>query len=385
MEMVSDEQSSFSPGRYEFTGLQSVSWGQSAVKACLDEVAQLESRYVMVVTSPSLRKASSVPDEIVSSLGDKAGKIFDNLLPHTPVSQVADLSRRLSDTGADLVISLGGGTPIDTVKIALAMLQAGETDPLAIIDKAPSRNLPPVRQIACPTTLSGAEFSDLAGLTDTETRIKHSIAGYGLGPKSVILDPELSLHTPLDLWLSTGMRAVDHAVETICSIEATPFTDALALEALGQLASALRTTKCDPANLDARSTAQQAVWMASTGLNRTPYGASHGISHQLGAVTGVPHGICSCVLLPAVLEWNREETKSAQSKIANVLEAETAAQGIRVLLRDLELPDCLSKVGVTRKQISEIAEGSARNRWVKTNPRPFEKTADIEVLLETAF
>lgn len=371
--------------QYAYNGLEHVIWGQETVSACLAEVERSGANDVAIITSPSLRKATGTVGALADALGDKAVAIFDELQPHTPAPQVAAFAKLLKSKKADLVISLGGGTPIDTAKVALAMLDAGASDPFIVAGKPPKSTAPKIRQISCPTTLSGAEFSDLAGLTDPETKIKHSVASFGIGPASVILDPELAQHTPLDLWLSTGMRAVDHAIETLCSIAATPYTDALAAEALSKLADALRQTKRDPGNLRARLDAQLAVWLASAGLDRTPYGASHGIGHQLGAVAGTPHGICSCVLLPAVLEWNVDHSLPAQQRISDILKADSAADGVRQLLRDLELPARLSEADVDINDLPEIAAGSTDNRWVKTNPRPLETAEDIEELLKTAF
>ena len=373
-----------SQGHYAFNGLERVIWGQDAVTACRDEVERRKCKRVAIITSPSLRRATGSADTLAKALGQRVAFVFDDLQPHTPSPQVDAFAREIKEARADLVVSMGGGTPIDTAKVALALnCDDGEAS-LLLAGMAPKDKPPPIRQIACPTTLSGAEFSDLAGLTDPETRIKHGIASFGIGPASVILDASLAAHTPLDLWLSTGMRAVDHAIETVCSIAATPFTDALALESLAKLASSLRASASDPADLKAREDAQLAVWLASSGLDRTPYGASHGIGHQLGAVAGVPHGICSCVLLPAVLDWNLEFSSEAQARIADILGAQTASQGVRSLLADLGLPSRLSEAGVTRDQLSQIASGSVENRWVKTNPRPLETSEDIERLLETA-
>lgn len=372
-------------GRYAFNGLEHVIWGQDAISACVAEAERRSAERVAIITSPSLRRVAGTVDSLAGSLGEKSVAIFDELLPHTPAPQVAAFAQLLKDKAADLVISLGGGTPIDTAKVALAMLDADASDPFAVANKVPKSTPPKIRQIACPTTLSGAEFSDLAGLTDPDTKIKHGVASFGIGPATVILDPELARHTPLDLWLSTGMRAVDHAIETLCSIEATPYTDALAAEALSKLVIALRQTKHDPANLQARLDAQMAVWLASAGLDRTPYGASHGIGHQLGAVSGTPHGICSCVLLPAVLEWNAKHARLAQQRISDILEADSAANGVRRLLRDLELPARLSEADIQHNDLPEIAAGSVNNRWVKTNPRPLTTAKDIEKLLEAAF
>lgn len=374
------------PGQYEYTPLSCVRWGVDAVQACAEEAEARGSDSVLIVASPSLRKASAKVDQLAHRLGGRCAGIFDDLEPHAPSPRVVALYQRTVDVGADLLISMGGGTPIDSAKVVIAMHAAGVSDPLAVANAANDWAMPSLRQIACPTTLSGAEFSDLAGLTDPKTLIKHGVAGRGIGPDCVILDEELASHTPADLWASTGIRAVDHAVETLCSIAATPFTDALAKEALRILPAALRADISEDADkAEARKQAQLAVWLASAGLDRTPYGASHGVGHQLGAVAGVPHGICSCVMLPTVLDWNLSRTGPQQAVIADILGAPSASEGVRALVSDLGLPTRLSQAGVRRDQLGEIAEKSVGNRWVRTNPRSIGSGADILDILNKAF
>ncbi len=372
-------------GAYSFTGLARVSWGEPASSAVCAAAPRRGAQRVLIVTSPSLRRASDVPEQTAADLGPLCVGLFDGVQAHTPAPTVDTLVDLMRDTGADLVAAFGGGSPIDTVKVALAVLASGAARALDVSGKPAGWTTPPVRQIAVPTTLSGAEFSDLAGLTDPETQIKGGVAGPGIGPVEVILDPGLTRHTPRDLWLSTGVRAVDHAIETLCSVAPTPYTDALALEGLAQLTASLRATAADPEDLTARLKAQQAVWLASSGLDRTPFGASHGIGHQLGAVAGVPHGVCSCVLLPAVLDWNHAHTRQAQTRIAATLGSLSASQGVRNLLQDLGLPQRLRDAGVTQDQLPLIAQTSLQNRWVRTNPRPITTAADITQILEAAW
>ncbi|MCR9077456.1 MAG: iron-containing alcohol dehydrogenase [Hyphomonadaceae bacterium] len=374
-----------SSGEFNFTRLERVRWGVPALAAVLEEVEKRQAGRVLVVTSPSLRRQSDVPDTIVRDLASRCVGVFDRLKPHTPISCVLDLYQTVIGANADLIVTLGGGTPIDTAKAVIAMMAAGVTDPMDVADRENNWQTLPIRQIACPTTLSGAEFSDLAGLTDPQTNIKHGVSGIGIGPATVVLDPDLASGTPAHLWTSTGIRAVDHAIETVCSIAATPFTDCLALDALSSLSRALRKTNLDPQDKSARLEAQLAVWMASAGLDRTPYGASHGIGHQLGAVAGLPHGVCSCVMLPAVLDWNRTHNGAAQDKIAKRLNAENAANGVRALVAELGLPGRLSDAGVARTHLPEIAQKSLSNRWVKTNPRPIETADQILEILEAAY
>lgn len=373
-------------GDYAYAAQERVVWGKAAVDELYDEVIKRKARRTLIVTSPTLVRVCDAPEKLRAKLGEKCVGLFDALEPHSPAHCVKALYDELVQENVDLIISFGGGTPIDTAKIAIAMIAADLKDPLELVGQNDLwLGAPKLRQIACPTTLSGAEFSDLAGLTDIATSTKYTVQGFGIGPAMVVLDPELSIHTPLDLWVSTGIRAIDHAVEALCSIAPTPFTDSLARDALRSLPTALRNSIADPESKEARLEAHLAVWMAGVSISRTPYGASHGIGHQLGSVAGVPHGICSCVLLPSVLQWNLEQTKDRQAEIAKLLDAPSAAEGVRKLVTDLGLPTCLSAVGVRRDQFRLIADCSMDNRFVQANPRPIRTTDEIIEILEMAY
>ncbi|MFZ1490998.1 MAG: iron-containing alcohol dehydrogenase, partial [Ilumatobacteraceae bacterium] len=246
---------------------------------------------------------------------------------------------------------------------------------------------PPLRQVVVPTTLSGAEFSDLAGCVDPARSLKQLFSAPLIGSAAVIYDPALTSFTPDWLWASTGIRALDHAVESLCSTAPNAFTDATAVGAIELLSSALRATRDDPADLDARTAAQQGVWLACAGLNRIPWGASHGLGHQVGAVAGVPHGHCSCVLLPAVLRDHRPYTEAAQRRLARALGApdDDPADTLVGLIESLGLPTTLRDVGVTDDQLPLIAAKSLTNMFVRQNPRPLRTIDDVLAILHRAF
>lgn len=222
---------------------------------------------------------------------------------------------------------------------------------------------PPLRQIIVPTTLSGAEFSKIGGSTDPVREVKDLYIGREIGGQAVILDAAITVHTPDWLWLSTGLRAVDHAVETICSRGPQPFTDATCLHGLRMLNESLRINHEQPEDLDARLQSQLGVWLASTGLGRVDWGASHGIGHQLGAVAEVPHGYCSCVMLPSVLRYNQEVNADRQRLISESLGQPevSAADLVEALIKDLGLPARLRDVGVKREHFEAIARGYAEH------------------------
>ena len=351
-----------------------------------------------VVASQTLSRKTPVVDAVEASLTSRYAGRFDGTQEHVPRTSVLELAQFLREGEADLVVTIGGGTPIDTVKMALLCLaedvhEAAEIGRFAVSVREDGSRLtpdvakPPLRQIAAPTTLSGAEFSDLSGCVDPETQTKQLYSGSEIGPVAVILDPAITLPTPMPLWLSTGVRAIDHAVETLCSTTPEPMADAGALEALRLLGRALPITAEKPEALEARLDSQIGVWQACAGLNRVPYGASHGIGHHLGAVAGVPHGFTSCVLLPHILEFNEPETGAFQERIADALEGKGRSAGgaVRDLVAKLGLPSRLRDVGVERKHFEAIASGAMANAWVRANPRPIDSPEQILEILELAY
>src|SRR6185436_14039004 len=173
---------------------------------------------------------------------------------------------------------------------------------------------PAVRSIAVPTTLSAGEFTASAGCTDTLRQVKESYSHPQMMPRSVILDPAASAHTPEWLFLSTGIRAVDHAVEDICSINPQPLSDGTSMHALRLFSRGLRAVKADPGDLEARLDCQLGAWMSIMGSqNGVTKGASHGIGHVLGGTAGVPHGYTSCVMLAHVLRFNEPVNADRQA------------------------------------------------------------------------
>jgi maleylacetate reductase len=207
-------------------------------------------------------------------------------------------------------------------------------------------------------------------------------------PRSVILDPDATVHTPEWLFLSTGIRAVDHAVEDICSINPQPLSDGTSLHALRLLSRGLRAVKADPGDLEARLDCQLGSWMSIMGSqNGVQKGASHGIGHVLGGTADVPHGYTSCVMLPTVLRFNEPVNAERQAWVAEALgrPGEKAADAVAALVADLGLPGTLRDVGVRPDQLDRIAAESMHDRWVHTNPRGIAGPADVRALLDAAW
>jgi len=385
-------------GRYSYTPLERVVWGRPAAEAVAEEVARRGARRVFLVASRSLAEETPLVTGVAAALEGLVVGRFTGCVQHAPRDSILAAAAAVRAASPDLLVTLGGGTPIDTAKILQICLahevrSVEEMDALHVKVAADgSREIPairssPVRQIIVPTTLSGAEFSSLGAATDPATGAKQAFVGPDICGAAVILDPAATRFTPEWLWLSTGIRALDHAVETLCSIDPTPFTDALSRQALEMLALALPASRKAPADLAPRLACQQAVWLAASSINRVNYGASHGIGHVLGGLAGVPHGHTSCVLLPSVLAWNEATTKPAQRRVAEALgrpEA-PAAEAVRNLIAGLGLPTRIRDVGVERALLPKVAEQAMANLWVRTNPRPIQGPGDVLRILEAAW
>lgn len=373
---------------YQYLPLERVIFGRPAPAAAAEEAARIGAQRVFVVSSRTLSTKTTVIAAMAEALGSRFIGKFDECIAHTPWPSIIAAAEAVRAAKPDLILTVGGGTPIDTVKILQICLAHGVSAIEGLENLRVATKPSPVRQVVVPTTLSGAEFSNIGGGTDPRTRIKHSFSGADVGARAVILDPALTLHTPEWLWLSTGVRGIDHAVEALCSTEANAYCDGLALHALRLFAKNLPHTRSFPQDLDARLACQQASWLAASTIGRVAYGASHGIGHALGAAAGVPHGHTSCVMLPHVMRYNEPVTRDKQQQVASAIGAvggESAADAVARLVSELGQPATLRAVGVKREQLPAIAEASMKSAWVRSNPQPIRAPADVMQLLDAAY
>lgn len=370
--------------------------GVPAARAVAEEVARRKAERVFILASRSLADKSPVVRSVEEELGTRVVGRFTDCVAHTPRDSVIAAAAAVRESGADLIVTLGGGTPIDTGKILQICLAHDITTIEGLdhyhirVDADGQRFVPTVgksqvRQIVVPTTLSGAEFSALGGSTDPRTGAKHSFYGAEICAAAVILDPAATLYTPESLWLSSGIRAVDHAVEALCGVAPSPMTDALAAQALEILIPALHATRRDPQDLEARQQCQHGAWLAGSNINRVSFGASHGIGHVLGGLAGVPHGITSCVMLPSVMRWNAAHVAGPLAGLARRLGTSDPAAVVAELIAALGLPTRVRDTEVREDQLETAARLAMDNLWVRTNPRPIRSPEDVMEILRLAW
>ena len=351
-----------------------------------------------MLASPSL-ETSAYLHRIRQALGEKNVGAYFSMLPHSPRQSVIGAANAARGANADLILAVGGGSVIDAAKVALQCLWLGY-DRISDLDRLPkgvapdrSRAVPgaaaPItRMIALPTTFSGAEFTSLAGVTNREMGLKEGFDHPLQTPLGVVLDPEATLGVPEWVLMSTGIRAVDHCIETYCADNAQPYVDAMALHGLRILSQSLPALKSEPASLDARSRCQLGMWLAIQGVAAGVHiGASHGIGRMLGGALGVPHGRTSCVLLPSVLRWNGDVNGERQSDLSAAMgkPGEPLADLVEALIRGLGEPCRLRDVGVRQDQLAELAQKAFAAGFVAHNPKPIRDKTDVLTILERAY
>jgi maleylacetate reductase len=380
--------------------IERVVYGKPAGPALRAEAERMVAHRVFVTTSKSVAQ-SALLAEVIRELGDRYAGVYAGITAHSPRPCVIEGAALARDAKADLIVAVGGGSVIDATKAMLIALWQGATT-IDDLDSyragrpkegaaPPSEAIKPpanaVRMIAVPTTLSAAEFNAFAGVSDPRKGIKESFGHRLIVPRVIVLDPAATLATPVDLMLSTGLKAVDHAVERLCSQQANPFVIGTSTEALKLLARALPAHKAKPDDLETRMDLQFGMWLSiGAGTSGVGVGASHGIGHVLGAACQVPHGHTSCVMLPSVLRWNLPVNGERQKRVSEAFgKPETAAADlVASLVASLGLPQRLSDVGVGKDRFREIAEKSMHDRAVLNNPRPIKGPAEVIEILELA-
>lgn len=374
--------------RIALTPMEAVIHGTPAAQAVATEAERLGARRVFVIASGTLCRETDEVEKLKAALGTRCAGVFDRMGAHVPRGDVITATAAAREVGADLLVTIGGGSPTDGTK-AVALCLANDVSTVQDIDRLLNGDVaaPAVPQISIPTTLSAGEFSAIAGVTNEATGTKDMLRHPGLMPRVVILDAEVAQHTPEWLFLSTGVRAIDHCVEGICSQEANPFGDAQALHGLRLLADGLTRIKGDVSDLQARQDCLLGAWLSMGPLTSgVPMGASHGIGYVLGARYGIPHGHTSCLMLPSVMAWNASVNADRQLLVADALGdvSEPASNLLHKLIASLGQPRGLLANGISRDVFPDIAEAALHTPWVPKNPRSITGADDVMQILELA-
>ena len=357
---------------YDFTayGPDRVVSGIGALAQLSEVLSNLGVKRALVITGHTLATKTDLVSRVESVIGDIHVGTFSDCGQHVPASSVDKACEAVKKANADAIVVFGGGSPIDTGK--MVVYRQIEADGKAI------------PQINIPTTLSAGEFTHATGMTDDQTRVKNIFSHPDIQPRVIIYDPELTSATPRDLWITTGVKALDHAVEGLWWPECHPYLESLRLGAIADLREHLALS-ADPQNLDARLGCMHAAWKSLTGLlsaKSVGFRLSHPLGHQIGARWDIPHGVTSCIVLPTVCRFLLPRTQTAQAQIARAmgLPDGTAEVAISRFLDTLDVPRSLSDCGATRDELPLVAEAVANELAFLKGPD--HEIATREVLTE---
>jgi len=276
-------------GVLTFPPQERVIYGRGTARKLASEIDRLGKKRAFVITGSTIATQTDLLTQIKEVLGPRLAGIFYPMSQHVPRRDVLLATSHARQAEADVLVSLGGGSPVDGTKAVALCLTERLTSEEQIDShrlKPGGRRLSPqfpsqsIPHIAITTTLSAGEFTHIFGITDEVRRIKDGYGAPQFVPRVVILDPELTVHTPQWLWASTGLRAVDHAVERVYSVRHQPFVDTLCLQALRYLFQNLPRSVREPQDLEARLHCQLGAWMSIIGFMNVRTGISHAIGHQ---------------------------------------------------------------------------------------------------------
>jgi maleylacetate reductase len=329
-------------GLFSYSNPRVIHWGPGSVSLLGDELARLEAHRIALVTTRSLVAEERLLSVVQHALGDARAGVTVVVSQHAPMTQVEACFRTADNAQVDGVVSFGGGSSIDAGKMLAVKL--------ADRSARATRGLP---HIALPTTLSAAELAAGAGYTD-DAGNKAGMRDPRLLPDAVIYDAELTLATPMALWLSTGIRALDHAVEGFLADGVHPFSDVMALDAIRRLFDSLPRAKADPSDISVRTENQLAAWFSFTLPAQSASGLSHVMGKQIGARYGIPHGVTSCLLLPHVIRFFSSRMPERVALLGATTDTDPAGR-VQGLIESLGLPQHIAAYGIGEPELRKAA------------------------------
>lgn len=334
----------------------------------------------LIVSGKTSSRASGALDAVCASL-KSAGisvTLFCEVESDPSVHTVTVGATLARDSGADIVIALGGGSPLDAAK-AISVMATHSGNIVDYEKTALTRKGIPV--IAIPTTAgTGSEVTKFVVITDTDRKVKMLISSPFLIPRVALLDPQLTLSIPPAFTAGPGMDALTHAIEAFQSSLAAPTTDVFALSAIRLIGGNLVKATLNGANVEARTAMLLGQMHAGLAFGNASVALVHAMSRPLGAHFGIPHGQANAILLPWVMEYNRPACPEKFVRIAEALGCDVqglplkeasrlAVTTVREIYADTGLPLTLAELGVPAESLPQLAQDASQSGSVLFNPR----------------
>lgn len=362
------------------------------------------SRKVFVITDGGI-VAAGLLQPVLDALSEAGltAELFDETPPNPTTTAVDEAARQFRQSGAEVLIALGGGSPIDAAK-GVRLLAGGPPEAkcaeyaLMLRDKA--RPVPTVAQmppmIAIPTTAgTGAEVTPWGVITDEARKLKMGMGGPATIPSVALIDPGMTLSLPPHLTAATGMDALTHLIEAYVSTNTAPIAlDPLILDGIGRIGRFLRLAVAQPGHEQAREEMMLASMLGGIAISSRWLGACHALAHQLSGIANMHHGLACAMMLPAQMQFSLPGALERYAQVAQALsptptplsvrkEAERGVTAVRQLMIDINLPLRLRDAGVTEEMIPGLADNAILDLNWATNPRPITRDQMEELYRET--
>ena len=355
--------------------------GAQSLDMLIPFLDRISAEKVLVVTDPGIVDAG-IYKEIENILEGVRRRIvlFDRVEPDPGIRLVEELVEVARSEDVEAVIALGGGSSIDAAKVAAVLFtNDGSVRDYIGIDLLKKPGLP---TIILPTTAgTGSEVTPVAILSDEEEHLKKGIASPKLIPQCALLYPEFTVKMPPSVTAFTGMDALIHALEAFTSVNASDYSDAVALRAVRLISENLRTAFADGSNRTAREAMLLGSLLAGIAFGNAGVAAVHAFAYPLGGTFHIPHGLANSVMLPVIMEYNMAGTEPKYMELARAMTGEhsddigpeAAVAFVNTLSEDLQIPRNLKALNIPENAIESLARGAIKvTRLLANNPRRVE-------------
>jgi len=363
-------------------------FGSGCVKTLPERLCGLGAKRPLVVTDRGVVSAGVLERALAALPEGYCRGVYDKVEANPKDYNAEEGAALYTDCGADSIIAVGGGSPMDCAK-SIGVLAANGASRIKAFEgrDAPSKTLPPL--ICIPSTSgTGSELTFSSVITDTVENYKMTIKNAFTAPKIAICDPEMTLSVPPAVTAATGIDALTHAIEAYTATCSEPISDAAALYAIELICQSLKTAYRDGGDLDARGRMMMGSMLAGIAFSHSDVASVHCIAEALGGVYDLPHGVCNAIFLPYVMEYNTDYCRLRYARVARAMgiAPDTGAEGagaavgaVRQLAGDVNLPP-FSSLGVNPADYTGIAASSAKNISNGSNPRPMSEQDYMEII-----
>jgi alcohol dehydrogenase len=363
-------------------------FGAGCLNLLPKELGELSISRPLIVTDKGIAGAG-ILDKVFAVLDGKMScQVYDGVEANPKDINVAEGAKVYNSFGADSIIAVGGGSPIDCAKSIGVLVANGASDIKAYEGKtATSKPLPPI--VCIPTTSgTGSELTFSSVITDTKNQYKMTVKNAFTAPRTAICDPCLTLTVPAAITAATGVDALTHAIEAFTATCSEPISDAVALYAIELIYENLVTAFNDGGNLIARSNMLMGSMLGGIAFSHSDVASVHCIAESLGGMYDLPHGVCNAIFLPHVMEYNMGYCEKKYARVAKAMGlafaseregAAAAVTAVKKLAKDVKLPS-FSSLNVKAEDYAKIAIASAKNISTESNPRPMSESDYMQVL-----